>query len=264
MICIVVAHPDDESIGFGGSLLLFRRAGLPFGVVSLTCAGHRARALEFAQACRRLGCRGWMLDHPDSPQAELPDPSRDIEALLQASSLGISALHGVITHPPHGSPNAHPQHIQCFRHMKRWSAKRKLPLGFFSERMIAELEPQGRARRLGARAALRRVRWNPRPRGNPMTPHRTAEGIRLEHLLHQAGEPSIRHLISLEVDKIHKQSLLSAYISQRRVVRQSGALETTREYLYLAGSGWGGAHPLWAALKGISELGIPLKSAAFL
>src|SRR5437899_9701587 len=52
MICIIVAHPDDESLWFGGTLLRFREWGIQTVVVSLTNASHQVRADEFTQACR--------------------------------------------------------------------------------------------------------------------------------------------------------------------------------------------------------------------
>jgi LmbE family N-acetylglucosaminyl deacetylase len=89
-VLVLSPHPDDESLGCGGTIRLLALAGIPVDVVFLTrgelgteapaaatpeaqhdLAGRRS--LEAGEACRRLGVRGHaFLDGADGQLAEQP------------------------------------------------------------------------------------------------------------------------------------------------------------------------------------------------
>lgn len=102
---LVVAHPDDETIFFGGLLQVYRRR--PWKVVCVTDANAdgqgRKRIQDFTEACRRLKvkyCESW--GFPDRFQARL-----DLDLLL--SRLASETPAEVFTHGPLGE-YGHPHH----------------------------------------------------------------------------------------------------------------------------------------------------------
>jgi len=98
MILIVTAHPDDETIYFGGLLL----ANPGADVVCITDGNFAekgaVRQQAFHGACGRLGVRRsecW--SYPDNPVWHLPVEA--ITARLTAFDCGYRAIY---THSPHG------------------------------------------------------------------------------------------------------------------------------------------------------------------
>jgi len=60
---VVVAHPDDESIGAGGTIRKHYDAGIPVDVHCMT--GNEARNTELKEACSILGVRNLYLSNRD-------------------------------------------------------------------------------------------------------------------------------------------------------------------------------------------------------
>src|SRR2546428_13356398 len=103
MICVVVAHPDDESLWFGGTLSMFSDASLKIVIVCLTNGDNDVRSNEFRQACQKIGAVALMLDYPDGSSIELPDFTSYMEPLLRRETISVSDLTCGITHPPPGN-----------------------------------------------------------------------------------------------------------------------------------------------------------------
>lgn len=121
LLC-VTAHPDDESGGFGGTLLRYATKGVETHVVCLTpgqAATNRhgartddelaaMRRREFAEACKILKVTySDVLDYPDARLYRL-----DFYTVVEELTRRVRSIcpHVVITMGPEGSITAHPDH----------------------------------------------------------------------------------------------------------------------------------------------------------
>lgn len=114
----VVAHPDDETIFFGGTIRRLVRAGLPVEVVCVTStfatpALTSIRRQEFRRACWALGARARLLPLADVTGCLDDD---ELAAALEPVRLHSRAL--VFTHGVWGE-YGHPHHIQVSRAVHR-------------------------------------------------------------------------------------------------------------------------------------------------
>lgn len=103
---IVTAHPDDETIFFGGTIL--ENPGTEWHVICVTdgnAAGlGTTRAREFAEATRRLGvARTEMLGFPDIFEQRLDT------TLLISRLVLLRGFDAIYTHSAHGD-YGHPHH----------------------------------------------------------------------------------------------------------------------------------------------------------
>jgi LmbE family N-acetylglucosaminyl deacetylase len=193
MILVVVAHPDDESLWFGGTLWrLAVGGGGPITIVSLTNAGDAVRAREFASACERLGARGEMFDLPDGVDKSLPDYVGRLDAVVERLRPAAGDPACVVTHAPHGNERSHLQHVQCHHRTRAWAKARGVPFGFFSE-----FDPFGetvpKAQRGGGRVRL----------------------FRIGRILASAvGAVTVGGGVAVDIDRAAKRALLDAYPSQ--------------------------------------------------
>lgn len=102
-VAVLVAHPDDETLWAGGTLLS-ETSWAPF--VCCACRAHDAdRAPKFYRVLDRLGARGAMADLDDGPEqsplaAELVEqslleclPGRQFDRILTHSPLGEYTRH---------------------------------------------------------------------------------------------------------------------------------------------------------------------------
>jgi hypothetical protein len=109
-VLIVVAHPDDETIFFGGTAADAVDAGARVDIVCATgrfgsASWTARRRSEFRRACAVLGARGVMLDLPDCPGGL---PQGRLETQL-AVALGRTGFDAVYTHGAWGE-YGHPHH----------------------------------------------------------------------------------------------------------------------------------------------------------
>jgi LmbE family N-acetylglucosaminyl deacetylase len=106
---LCVAHPDDETIFFGGLLQSRAFGRLPWMVVCMTSDGNAARKRQFARACKELGVavpEFW--SYPDRYEKRLP--VEEIAARLSE----LPAPKNVFTHGILGE-YGHPHHQDvCF------------------------------------------------------------------------------------------------------------------------------------------------------
>jgi LmbE family N-acetylglucosaminyl deacetylase len=75
----VVAHPDDETIFFGGYLL--KHPHYEWTIVSVTYTADSARGTEFLEACSRYRAKGILLGHKDGLNHEIEGLEADLENL---------------------------------------------------------------------------------------------------------------------------------------------------------------------------------------
>lgn len=132
--CVIVAHPDDESIWFGEFLSVLARAKIKVLIIALTGKQDPVRSKEFARACKLLRCQGYMMDYGDAPDLRLPDIGKRLQNLLRRHQIRLPNISCMITHDPHGNENRHRQHRDCYHQVREWCQKKGVSFGFFSER----------------------------------------------------------------------------------------------------------------------------------
>ena len=100
---ICVAHPDDETIFFGG-LIQRRRQGRPWTVVCATSDGDLERKKQFESACKLLGIKEfhwWAF--PDRYEQRLPieQLSERLRSLGSPDEIFTHGIVGEYGHPHH-------------------------------------------------------------------------------------------------------------------------------------------------------------------
>lgn len=101
---VCVAHPDDETIFFGGLLLSRRHDKIPWVVVCATSDGNAERKRQFTDACRELGIgetQWWEL--PDRYEQRLPidQISERLKRLAPPNEIYTHGIVGEYGHPHH-------------------------------------------------------------------------------------------------------------------------------------------------------------------
>ncbi|MBN1671974.1 MAG: PIG-L family deacetylase [Kiritimatiellae bacterium] len=116
---VVVAHPDDETLWAGGTLLL--HPAWQSHLMTLCRASDPDRAPRFHRAARALGATGALADLDDGPeqrplpQAEVADTVRTLTADREFDLL--------LTHGPHGEYTRHRRHEEaCAAVLALWQA----------------------------------------------------------------------------------------------------------------------------------------------
>lgn len=121
VVAIIVAHPDDETLWAGGTILSH-----PFWdcfIITLCRASDRDRAPRFFQALKVLGSRGIMSDLDDSPELEPLDENEVQEKILEL--LPVQHFDIIISHNPAGEYTRHIRHEEIgVAVIKLWLAGR--------------------------------------------------------------------------------------------------------------------------------------------
>ncbi len=117
-VAVLVAHPDDETLWAGGTLLM-QRTWAPF-VVGACRASDADRAPKFFRVLDRLGAQGTLGDLDDGPeQSPLADAAVE-RTLLEA--LPSTRFDRILTHSPLGEYTRHRRHEEVARAVLRlWS-----------------------------------------------------------------------------------------------------------------------------------------------
>ncbi len=108
---VVVAHPDDETLWVGGTVLLHPQCR--WWIVTLCRAGDPDRAPRFGRALEALGAEGRMEDLDDGPQQTPLEPAAVEEAVVRL--LGGRRFDVVFTHGPRGEYTRHRRHEEVSR-----------------------------------------------------------------------------------------------------------------------------------------------------
>ena len=106
---LVVAHPDDELLWFGGTILSHR--DYDWTIACVTYSDQTARGRDFLQVCRELGARGMLLGLEDAPAALLDEEALEGKLRQLAAQ---NQWHVVFTHNANGE-YGHPHHRQVSR-----------------------------------------------------------------------------------------------------------------------------------------------------
>ena len=103
---MIVAHPDDETIWAGGTVL--NHPNWHWTIVSLCRASDADRAPKFARAVQQLGGVSNMGDLDDGPE-QLPQSEGDVQQLV-LSLLPERHFDIILTHSPFGEYTRHRRH----------------------------------------------------------------------------------------------------------------------------------------------------------
>ena len=105
-VAVLVAHPDDETLWCGGTLLQHPTWDVFIG--TLCRASDPDRSRKFSHVLGELGAQGKMADLDDGPEQTALERSAVCDALL--GLLGERSFDLVITHAPGGEYTRHRRH----------------------------------------------------------------------------------------------------------------------------------------------------------
>jgi hypothetical protein len=121
-VAVVVAHPDDETLWAGGTLLM-ETSWAPF--VACACrASDTDRAPKFQRVLQQLQAHGAMADLDDGPE-QSPLADEQVEAALLAC-LPSRHFTRILTHSPLGEYTRHRRHEEVARAVLRLWLRGKL------------------------------------------------------------------------------------------------------------------------------------------
>jgi LmbE family N-acetylglucosaminyl deacetylase len=110
-VVVLVAHPDDETLWAGGTLLL--HGGWTTFVGTLCRAGDEDRAAKFLDVLSKLGAKGAMANMDDGPY-QVPLDDAPVRSTLR-SLIPNKVFDLVITHSPRGEYTRHLRHEEVSR-----------------------------------------------------------------------------------------------------------------------------------------------------
>lgn len=105
-VAVIVAHPDDETLWAGGTLL--SHSGWNVYVISLCRGSDPDRAPRFFKALKLMGAEGKMGDLDDSSELKPLDKHEAEQVILDL--IPDKAFDLIITHHPHGEYTRHLRH----------------------------------------------------------------------------------------------------------------------------------------------------------
>ncbi|MDY6952994.1 MAG: PIG-L family deacetylase [Thermodesulfobacteriota bacterium] len=108
---MIVAHPDDETIWAGGTIL--SHPEFEWTVVSLCRASDSDRAPRFFRAVQRLGASCKIGDLDDGPE-QRPLSALEVQEMIM-SLLPSTDYHLILTHGPRGEYTRHRRHEEISR-----------------------------------------------------------------------------------------------------------------------------------------------------
>jgi LmbE family N-acetylglucosaminyl deacetylase len=110
-VAIIVAHPDDETLWAGGTIIKNREWNC--FILCLSRAGDRNRSAKFRKTLHVLKSKGVMADLPDNPnQPPLQNNEVESEILKNLPSIHFDLI---ITHNPTGEYTRHIRHEEVSR-----------------------------------------------------------------------------------------------------------------------------------------------------
>ncbi|MCX5633351.1 MAG: PIG-L family deacetylase [Phycisphaerae bacterium] len=103
---VIVAHPDDETLWAGGTILLNPQIG--WTILSLCRKSDPDRAPKFFRVIDQFGAKGSMTDLDDGPDQK-PLKQTDIQKTI-LSALSEKSFDIILTHNPKGEYTRHLRH----------------------------------------------------------------------------------------------------------------------------------------------------------
>ena len=105
-VAIIVAHPDDEILWVGGTIL--NHPLWKFYIISLCRKNDEERATKFYEVLKILNAKGNMGDLDDEPE-QIPLSNDEVESAI-LDLLPQKHFDLIITHNPHGEYTKHLRH----------------------------------------------------------------------------------------------------------------------------------------------------------
>jgi len=161
---VIVAHPDDETIWCGGTILKHKK--WDWTIISLCRKGDPDRAPKFARVCRALNARCAMGDledeHPERPLRSPEEVKSRIAGLLGQKKFGFS-FDFIFTHGENGEygHNRHKETHAAVKEMLSEGALRCKKIFFFSYKRSSRggfAEPDARCADLNEELSARGAR----------------------------------------------------------------------------------------------------------
>ncbi len=103
---VVVAHPDDETLWAGGTILLHPETR--WTIITLCRKSDAERALKFERVMKMFGARGLMGDLDDGPE-QTPQSERDVKKAI-LDLLPMDRYDLIMTHSRWGEYTRHLRH----------------------------------------------------------------------------------------------------------------------------------------------------------
>jgi len=103
---VIVAHPDDETLWAGGSIL--SNPQIDWTIMTLCRKSDPDRAPKFAAVAARLGTEGFMADLDDSTEQKPLEKTEIRQTIL--STLPKRTFDIILTHSPKGEYTRHLRH----------------------------------------------------------------------------------------------------------------------------------------------------------